>query len=279
MTVSSLANRCAPLDTCESLLNDEPTAELALKLKEGNSSALETQLERCLPSLRRWTHGRLPAAARGYFDTGDLVQEAVTHLLARLDVFEPHHAGAMQAYLRQAVVNRIRDEVRRVMRRPIALPLTDEPPSDSAGPLVTAIRSESYARYREALRQLRPRERAVIIGRVDMEWSVSEIAERLNFPSADAARMAIVRAFRRLATQLDVDFGAPPSRVRRGLRPTESPTHPLDTTGVAACELPLKRKLEGSITGDEAHRRGFDRGIRKGPVELRSNEQTGAAMP
>jgi len=221
MAVSNLANRCAPLNTCGSLLDDEPTTELALRLKEGHSSALETQLERCLPSLRRWTHGRLPAAARDQFDTGDLVQDAVTHLLARLDVFEPHHVGAVQAYLRQAVVNRIRDEIRRVMRRPVTLPLSDEEPSDQAGPLVAAIRSESYARYREALQRLRPRERALIIGRIDMEWSVREIAKRLNFPSADAARMAIVRAFRRLARQLDVDLGAPPSRVRQGLRPTE----------------------------------------------------------
>jgi RNA polymerase sigma-70 factor (ECF subfamily) len=278
MSASSLANRCAPLDACESPLNDEPTIELVLKAKEGSSSALETLLERCLPSLRRWTHGRLPAVARGHFDTGDLVQDAVIHLLTRLDVFEPHHVGAMQAYLRQTVVNRIRDEVRRVTRRPIALPLTDEAPCDRTGPLVTAIRSESYARYREALRHLRARERALIIGRVDMEWSVPEIAERLGFPSAAAARMAIIRAFRRLARQLDVDLDAPVLRGRRGLRPADSPAHSLNTNGVAARELSAKRKLQKAIPDGKVQRRSFDRGVRKLPVESGSNQHTVIAM-
>lgn len=240
MAGSNLANPCCASLDGDSPLNDEPTLELFLKAKEGNASALETLLERCLPSLRRWTHGRLPAMARGHFDTGDLVQDAVTHLLARLDVFEPRHVGAMQAYLRQTVINRIRDEVRRVTRQPVALPLAEDAPSDRTGPLVTAIRSESYARYREALRQLRTRDRAVIIGRVDMEWSIREIAERLRFPSADAARMAVVRASRRLAKKLDVDLATPVLRERRGLRPSEPPAHSLDVAGVAARELPFE---------------------------------------
>ena len=74
--------------------------------------ALEALLERCLPPLKRWAHGRLPARARGGLDTGDLVQEAAMHVLARLDKFEPRHVGAMQAYLRMSVINRIRDEIR-----------------------------------------------------------------------------------------------------------------------------------------------------------------------
>lgn len=217
MAVMSLANSSVPLDTRQSLLNDQPTFELVMKAREGNSGALDALLERCLPSLKRWTHGRLPAAARGHFDTGDLVQDAVTHLLARLDMFEPHHVGAMQAYLRQIVINRIRDEVRRVTRRPAALPLLDEAPSDRTGPLMMAIRSETYARYREALTRLRARDREIIIGRVDLEWSVREITERLGFPTVAAAHMAIVRACRRLAKQLNVDLGTPVSRGRRGL--------------------------------------------------------------
>src|SRR5713226_2067801 len=93
------------------LLSDEPTIELVLKAREGNRDAIEALLERCLPRLRRWAHGRLPPAARATLDTGDLVQETALHVLRHLDSFVPRHVGAMQAYLRQAVINRICDEV------------------------------------------------------------------------------------------------------------------------------------------------------------------------
>ena len=103
------------------LLSDEPTIELVLRAQAGDRAAVEALLQRCIPQLKRWAHGRLPAAARGSLDTGDLVQETVLHVLRRLDTFEPRHVGAMQAYLRQSVLNRIRDEVRtdRAPARPV----------------------------------------------------------------------------------------------------------------------------------------------------------------
>jgi RNA polymerase sigma factor (sigma-70 family) len=193
-------------------------------------------------------------------------------------MFEPHHVGAMQAYLRQIVINRIRDEVRRVTRRPVVLPLPDDAASDRTGPLVLAMRSETYARYREALTHLRAREREIIIGRIDLEWSVREIADRLGFPTVAAAHMAIVRASRRLARQLNVDLGAPVLRVRRRLGPPESPAHPLDTNGVAARELSGKRKLRKPSAAGKVQRRGVDSRIRKLPVESGADEHAVVAM-
>ncbi len=51
-------------------------------------------------------------------DTDDLVQDTVFQTLKRLQSFEVRHEGALQGYLRTAVVNRIRDEVRRATRHP-----------------------------------------------------------------------------------------------------------------------------------------------------------------
>src|SRR5688572_3737271 len=76
------------------LLSDEPTMELLLRAQGGDRGAVEALLQRSLPSLRRWAHGRLPTAARGYLDTEDLVQESALHALRRLDYFEPRHVGA-----------------------------------------------------------------------------------------------------------------------------------------------------------------------------------------
>jgi RNA polymerase sigma-70 factor (ECF subfamily) len=184
-----------------SLLSDEPTIELVLQARGGDRMALEALLERCLPPLKRWAHGRLPAHARGSLDTGDLVQEAALHVLARLDKFEPRHVGAMQAYLRMSVINRIRDEIRRVGRRPEAVEFTDDTPGDATSPLEAAIRDEAYQRYRSALGQLRTRDREMVVARIEVQWSISEIAHRFGMASVDAARVAVSRSLKRLSAQ------------------------------------------------------------------------------
>jgi len=191
-----------PFSGSDSLLSDEPTIELVLKARNGDRTAVEALLQRCLPSLTRWAHGRLPASVRGALDTGDLVQEAALHALRRLDVFEPRHVGAMQAYLRQSVINRIRDEVRRVTRHPAPVELPPDHPADATSPLESAIEAESYERYRAALSTMTSRHREIVVARVELQWSLAEIAERFGMRTADAARMAVSRALKRLSAQM-----------------------------------------------------------------------------
>ena len=176
--------------------------ELLVKAREGDRAAVEALLQRCLPGLRRWAHGRLPAAARASLDTGDLVQETVLHVLRRLDTFEPRHVGAMQAYLRQSVINRIRDEVRKIGRQPAPSELPDDLASDLTSPLEAVVEAEAYERYRAALSHLSPREREMIVARIEVQWSLAEIAERFGMRTADAARMAVSRALRKLTARL-----------------------------------------------------------------------------
>ena len=185
-------------DNTTTLLSDEPTVELINRARSGDTSAIEAILQRCLPPLKRWAHGRLPSAARGAIDTGDLVQEAAMHAIARLDTFEPRHVGAMQAYLRQSVINRIRDELRRLGRRPAVVELPPDFASDEPSPLDQTLQNETYDHYREAINQLKPRERELVIARVEAQWNVAEIAEHFGFNTVDGARMAISRAVQRL---------------------------------------------------------------------------------
>ena len=186
----------------DALLSDEPTIELVVKAREGDRLAVEALLQRCLPGLRRWAHGRLPPAARGSLDTGDLVQETVLHVLRRLDTFEPRHVGAMQAYLRQSVINRIRDEVRKIGRKPPPSELPDDLSSDMTSPLEAVVEAEAYDRYRAALTQLNPRDREMIVARIEVQWSLAQIAEHFGMRTADAARMAVSRALRKLTGKL-----------------------------------------------------------------------------
>lgn len=174
------------------------TVDLLNRFKQGDEGAVNQLVERSLPPLRRWARGRLPAWARSLADTQDLVQDAVIRALPRLKTFEVRHPGSLQAYLRQAVTNHIRDEIRKVAARPSVTELHDVHKDPRASPLEQAIGREKYNRYAAALEQLRPIERQAVIARVELQQSYDEIAATLGKPNADAARMAVTRAMRSL---------------------------------------------------------------------------------
>ena len=178
----------------------EPTVALLARVKEGDSDALNRLVERSLPPLRRWARGRLPQWARGLDDTQDLVQDAVLRALPRLSSFEARHPGALQAFLRQAVANRIIDEIRKVNRRPNQVELPQDEADEAPSPLDYAIGREGFERYEAALQQLKPCERQAIISRIELQQSYEEVAVALNKPSPDAARVAVTRAIAHLVS-------------------------------------------------------------------------------
>ncbi len=188
----------------DGLLSDEPTIELVLRARSGDTVAVEALLQRCLPKLQRWAHGRLPAAARTYMDTGDLVQEAALKAIQHLDTFEPRGVGSMQAYLCQSVINRVRDEVRRVTRRGVPQDLSEDTPSVEHSPLELAIAAQAYDRYRDALSTLKSRDRQIAVARVELQWTTEDIAEHFRFRTRDAARVATSRALERLAAAMRI---------------------------------------------------------------------------
>jgi RNA polymerase sigma factor (sigma-70 family) len=181
----------------------ESTVELLARAKQGEERAVEQLFERCLPALRRWARGRLPHYARDLADTQDVVQEAVLNSLHRLDSFESRHQGALQAYLRQAVVNRIRDEIRRVGRRPVATELDEQHADLAPSPLEHAIGREGIARYEAALQRLRPADREAIVARMELQQSYEEVAVALGKPNANAARVAVTRALAKLVEEME----------------------------------------------------------------------------
>ena len=148
--------------------------------------------------MRRWASGRLPRWARDLSDTDDLVQDTLFHTFRNLRSFDDRGAGALQAYLRQAVVNRVRDELRKRARRPHATGLDGLEVDNGHSPLVAAIGRESLERYDCALAALEPADREAIIGRMEMGYSYEELADILEKPTPDAARKAARRALGRL---------------------------------------------------------------------------------
>ena len=196
------------------LLGDEPTVELVRKARTGDHAALNALLERCLPPLRNWARGRLPASARRSLETVDLVQEAAMNAIARLHTFEPRRVGSMQAYLKSSVINRIRDEMRRVGRRPVPGELTDAISSDAATPLELLMLKRRYSQYRAALRLLRPKDRDLVIARIESQWTIQEIKRSFGFGTTPAARMAVTRALRRLMKAIEGKTALPKAKAR-----------------------------------------------------------------
>jgi RNA polymerase sigma factor (sigma-70 family) len=193
--VSSDQDRPAPLDP-------EATATLLARMRGGDEGAVDRLLQRCLPPLRRWAHGRLPAYARDLNETADVVQDAVLSSLRHLDRFEPRHEGALQAYFRQAILRRIIDIVRQHQRRPAPVEVPDTLADDGTSPLDRVIGTENIERFDAALQKLRPEDREAIVCRLELQYSYEELAVALDKPTPNAARVAVTRALRRLAQEM-----------------------------------------------------------------------------
>jgi RNA polymerase sigma factor (sigma-70 family) len=173
---------------------------LLRRAQQGESDALDELFARYVPFLRRLAHGRVPRWARASAETADLVQDTLLHAFRRIDHFEPRGNGAMRAYLRQALHNRILNVRRDATRRPLVASLDDHDViDDTPSALDQFLSDEERARYVRALDELRTEDRDAIVGRIELGYSYEQLSVVLEKPSADAARMVVRRAVVRLA--------------------------------------------------------------------------------
>lgn len=184
-----------------------PSLVLLHRMQSGETAARDELVRRYWPRLARWARGRLPLQARDLYDTTDLVQETFAAALPRLEEFQPEHQGALLAYLRVAVMNRIINLVHRADRRgqrvdPDSL-LEDGRPS----PLEQVMGREVLARYERALARLSPEDHHAIQVRIELELPYEEIVHELGKPNVVAARKAVSRALFRLAVEMHREAG------------------------------------------------------------------------
>lgn len=132
-------------------------------------------------------------------DTEDLVQDVLIGTVKNFKSFDQRGEWALQAYLRRAVTNRIRDELRRHQGTPRREDLLEQAESGERSPLELAVGKEVFDRYEQALSQLTEEEREATIARIELGCSYQEIAALVDKPSSDAARMFVARALDKLA--------------------------------------------------------------------------------
>jgi RNA polymerase sigma factor (sigma-70 family) len=183
-------------------LSPEATSELVDRFKQGDNAALDVLLARCLPPLQRWARGRLPTFARGVMDTSDLVQDTVVSVLRRLEGIDMPHQGALQAYLRQAVVNRIRDVIRQRQRRPMQTDLPEHLEDEMTSPLDRLLGAERVAQYDAAIQRLRAADRAALVGRFELHYDYEQLTIVLGKTSVNATRVAVMRAVKHLVAEI-----------------------------------------------------------------------------
>jgi RNA polymerase sigma-70 factor (ECF subfamily) len=180
----------------------DSTFQLLDRARKGDQGAVDRLFARHAGPLKRWARGRLPRWARDLSDTDDLVQDALLRTFKHVGDFVPGGDGALQAYLRQAVMNRLRDEIRRHGRLPEKIDVADVTLAGGSSPLEEAIDRESMESYERALQRLTPEEREAVVLRMQMGFSYAELAEALGKPTPDAARKAAQRAVVRLAKEM-----------------------------------------------------------------------------
>jgi len=180
------------------------SADLLAQARAGDKSALSRLIHRHGVALAKWARGKLPRWARRFSDTADVVQDALFRTFRRLDKIELRSEGALQAYLHRAVINRIKDEMRRVARRPIDdLDENDiEFPATDQSPYEQVMDAERQQKYKQTLATMTEDEQALIVGRIELGYTYEQIAVMSRRPTVEAARMAVRRAVVKLAKRM-----------------------------------------------------------------------------
>lgn len=175
------------------------TQTLLALAREGDLRARDQIFARYLPRMLRWASGRLPMHARSLMDTNDLVQESLMRVFQRLGSIRLENPGSFQSYVRNAILNRLRDEVRWATRRPGSDGVLETIPDRMPSPLENAIGTEAVERFERGLACLTEEDRELIHLRIELDFTYQEIAAMVGRPSPDAARMGVKRALARLA--------------------------------------------------------------------------------
>jgi RNA polymerase sigma factor (sigma-70 family) len=174
----------------------DSTIVLVRRAKGGDGQARDRLFSRLTPIVKRWATGRLPVWARYRSDSDDLVQDALLATMRNLERIDAGGSAEFYAYLHKTLQSKILDEIERAKLRPRA---SGEPVEElTLSPLDTLLNVEALDRYQRGLARLGDDDRAAILLRIELGMSLEETAAELGKPSADAARMAVARAIKRL---------------------------------------------------------------------------------
>ena len=184
-------------------MHEESSFGLIARAKAGDVGAVDRLVLRYFPRLKRWARRRVPNWARDFNDTEDLVQETLVHAFRNLPLIQMQSRFSFRAYMRQAIRNRIKDELRRAGRRPLVEELRISMTVDAPSAAAQCVAKEDLWRCRAALARLRPSDRRVILARLAHDnLTYRGMVASAGRRSEDAVRVALARALTRLAREM-----------------------------------------------------------------------------
>jgi RNA polymerase sigma-70 factor (ECF subfamily) len=207
------------------------TVDLVVRARGGDETAWEILMRRYRGPLQRFARSRLARQPRRLADTDDVVQDVTINVFRRLHRIELRFPGALLAYLRRSVSNRVADEHRRSVRQGPTATLDDNLPDGHQSPLDATIDRDKVRAYRTALLALCPDDRRAIVMRLERGDGYDVIAARLGKPTPNAARVAVARAMFKLAKQM----GSVPSPAIRPEAAEASPPAPPAPSAARSC--------------------------------------------
>ncbi len=185
--------------------------ELIRQAQDGDQEAFERVFERYYERIHAIVRQRLGKALRADVESLDILQDAMIDAVRGFDNFELRDDGALTAWLAAIVENRIRgtrkylyaakrDRRRDVHFQQIAERMSQSSPSafqprDEATPPPEVVEKRDQVEVLlDCLEVLPEHYREVLVLRDQQGLAWSEVAERLQRPSADAARMLHAKA-------------------------------------------------------------------------------------
>ncbi len=189
-------------------MDDAKARSLIRQARDGSLDALGTLLDDFGPRLNAFVRFKVGRGMGGRIEVDDVVQETFIKAMDRIEDFEGSGKTTMMGWLAQIASHEAVDQARYHRRgkrdAQRAVPLEDEHHE-----IRDHIRSQTsliYVQQRtqqleEALAQLKPEHRDVLLMRKVEELTFAEIAERTS-KSPDAARMLVGRAMAALTKVL-----------------------------------------------------------------------------
>jgi RNA polymerase sigma factor (sigma-70 family) len=171
------------------------TEVLLARVRAGDAVARADLIARVEPLLRRFAHGRLPSLLRHEHDTADLVQSTWLNVLQRLEHIHTERAGDFFAYLRTALVNGMRQALRREQRQSAVVGRADDAVIESVP--AEHVDPADWLTYEQALAQLPEGPRTLVQMRFEFGMSFVEIGAELG-ETGTAVRLRLARAVARM---------------------------------------------------------------------------------
>jgi RNA polymerase sigma-70 factor (ECF subfamily) len=181
---------------------------LLLEARGGSTEALDRLFERTAPRLLALIRVRMGRSLRAQLESRDILQASLLKAFEGVDTLEAGSSSSFMAWLARIAQNEISDraDYHRRQKRDAARAV----PLDEVGKALAArvrsgasrlILDEQVMRVEQALEELDPDHREVIVLRKYEELSFKEVGERMG-RSPDACRMLLARALTALTLRL-----------------------------------------------------------------------------